>query len=80
MALYRRTRAEAQRLLGEARAAGYGAVAVAGEGEIAEICRLTCLEQGMAAAGPGGNLHTDSGLPLLRVVGRDLALEWPDAD
>lgn len=72
MALYRRTRADAQRLLAEARAAGYAAVTIAGDGEIAEICRLTCLEQGMAAA-------DGAALPRLRVVGRNLVLEWPDA-
>ena len=48
MALYRRTRAEAQRLLAEIKAAGYEQVYIDGDGEIAEICRLTCLEMQIA--------------------------------
>src|SRR5215212_7026696 len=42
LSLYRRTRAEALRLLSEVRAAGINQVVIDGDSEIAEICRLTC--------------------------------------
>ncbi len=48
MRLYRRTRQQARQLLQEARKRGYQAVAIVGDGDIADVCRLTCLEQGMA--------------------------------
>jgi hypothetical protein len=34
-------------LMSEARRAGYDRVRIEGGGDIADICRLTCLEQGM---------------------------------
>jgi hypothetical protein len=34
-------------LLNEAKQAGYESIRIEGEGDIADICRLTCLEQGM---------------------------------
>ena len=48
MRLYRRTRQHVRELIAEARHAGYKTVRIEGEGDIADICRLTCLEQGMA--------------------------------
>ena len=47
LSLYRQTREEAKRLLREVKAAGYDSVFVEGDGEIAEIVRLTCLEMGV---------------------------------
>ncbi len=73
LSLYRRTRAEAKRLLGEVRAAGYQRVILHHEGEIAEICRLTCLELGLTAV-------TDTSgqpYPLLQIEGAKLTLVWP---
>jgi len=46
--LYRRTRQRVCELLGEVKRAGYNSVRIIGEGDIADICRLTCLEQGVA--------------------------------
>lgn len=46
MRLYRETRQKVKELLGEARQAGYQKVRVVGDSEIADVCRLTCLEQG----------------------------------
>jgi len=48
MRLYRETRAQARQLMEQIRQAGYSAVQIKGDGEIAEICRLTGLEQGIA--------------------------------
>lgn len=50
LSLYRQTREEAKRLLGEVKAAGFDSVFVDGDGEIAEIVRLTCLEMGLEQA------------------------------
>jgi len=47
MRLYRETRQQARQLIGEARRRGCEAVAIVGDGDLAEIARLTCLELGM---------------------------------
>ncbi len=47
MLLYRRTRTKVIELLSEVKRLGIEAVVVTGEGDIADICRLTCLEQGV---------------------------------
>ncbi|HTP02093.1 MAG TPA: winged helix-turn-helix domain-containing protein [Anaerolineales bacterium] len=44
--LYRRTRQRVKDHLQEARAAGYDYVRIRGDGDVADICRLSCLEQG----------------------------------
>ena len=46
MHLYRRTRQRVQELLVEVESHGFQGVRIVGDGDIAEICRLTCLEQG----------------------------------
>jgi DNA-binding MarR family transcriptional regulator len=45
MRLYRKTRQRVRELLSEVKASGFGQVCIDGEGDIADICRLTCLEQ-----------------------------------
>jgi DNA-binding MarR family transcriptional regulator len=45
--LYRRVRLRVRDLLVEVKTAGYSSVRIEGDGDIADICRLTCLEQGM---------------------------------
>jgi DNA-binding MarR family transcriptional regulator len=62
MLLYRRTRHKVLELLDEIRKAGFDRVQIIGEGDIAEICRLTCLEQGI-------KLSTDGNLPRLVIEG-----------
>jgi DNA-binding MarR family transcriptional regulator len=44
--LYRRIRQRVVELLSEASQAGYHGIIIEGDGDIADICRLTCLEQG----------------------------------
>lgn len=70
MRLYRRTRAEAKRLLGEAQRAGHSAVHIDGSGEIADICRLTCLELGLSAV-------ESPAVPRLHLDGATLSLHLP---
>ena len=72
MRLYRETRQEARRLLAEVEAGGYTQVYVEGDGEIAEICRLTCLEMQV-----GRREQHDGAVPVLRVDGSQVLLVWP---
>lgn len=72
MRLYRETRREAQRLLAEVKAAGFDRVYLDGDGEIADICQLTCMElQIQRQERPGG------AAPVLEIDGHRLALCWP---
>jgi len=45
--LYRKTRQRVRELLSQVRQAGCDQVSIDGEGDIADICRLTCMEQGI---------------------------------
>ncbi len=45
--LYHKTRQHVRDLLSQAHQAGYSQVRIVGDGDIADICRLTCLEQGI---------------------------------
>lgn len=47
MELYRLVRERVREALVEIKAAGYNSVRIQGDGDIADICRLTCLEQGV---------------------------------
>ena len=51
--LYRRTRVRIKEHLSTIRAAGHSRVRIIGEGDVADICRLTCLEQGFTVAQDG---------------------------
>jgi DNA-binding MarR family transcriptional regulator len=72
--LYRETRAHAQGLLVQVVEAGYDAVYVEGDGDLADICRLTCLEQKLRVA-PNGD---ESRIPTLAAAGTQLTLRWPE--
>ncbi len=74
LALYRRTRTEAKRLLREIQADGYGEVRLDGEGDIAEIAKLTCLEVGLKVVQDS----KENSSPVLRVKGTKLELIWND--
>lgn len=69
LALYRQTREEAKRLLSEVKAAGYDSVFVEGDGEIAEIVRLTCLEMGIRS-----KESTDEPIPTILIDQMNLNL------
>jgi DNA-binding MarR family transcriptional regulator len=71
--LYRQTRAWAQSLLSEVLESGYDAVRVEGDGDLADICRLTCLEQGVRMAPDEDANRT----PALVIDGMQLSLRWP---
>lgn len=65
--LYRYTRERVLTLLEQVKDAGYTQVRVIGEGDMAEICRLTCLEQAVAVT------DQDS-CPTLEVAGLKVVL------
>jgi len=68
--LYRNTRQRVREHLDQIKSAGYKEVSIQGEGDVADICRLSCLEQGVA-------ITTDSNAPVLEIVGLKVILH-PD--
>jgi DNA-binding MarR family transcriptional regulator len=60
--IYRKTRQRVQEHLVEIRRAGYTRVRIMGAGDVADICRLTCLEQGLTVA-------DEENIPALQVEG-----------
>jgi DNA-binding MarR family transcriptional regulator len=60
--IYRKTRQRVQEHLIEIRRAGYDHVRIVGTGDVADICRLTCLEQGLIVV-------EDENVPALYVDG-----------
>ncbi|MEM7129643.1 MAG: winged helix-turn-helix transcriptional regulator [Chloroflexota bacterium] len=72
MTLYRRTREASKRLLDEVRNLGYEQVVIDGDGEIADICRLTCLEMGIQV-GTSRESHAPE-IPLISIDGVELTL------
>jgi DNA-binding MarR family transcriptional regulator len=65
--LYRNTRNRVKEYIDKIRAAGLDKVRIVGEGDVADICRLTCIEQHL-------NVVTDSNAPALEVVGLKVIL------
>lgn len=76
MSLYRHTRTQSQELLSRVKDRGYAQVRIVGKGDIADVCRLTSLENGLKV------LETQDGAetPKLVVEGKDLKLEWPSTE
>jgi DNA-binding MarR family transcriptional regulator len=68
MLLYRHTRKHVREILGEVKKAGYDSVRIDGDGDIADICRLTCLEQSIKVVDA-----TD--IPTLQVYGVKVFLQ-----
>jgi DNA-binding MarR family transcriptional regulator len=71
MRLYRRIRQHVSELLVAARQAGYDQVRIDGDGDIGDICRLTCLEMGI-------RVTDDSEAPVLAVHGTHVFLQIED--
>jgi len=77
MRLYRKTRTRVTNLLQEAKAAGYSRVRLATPSQdpedIMDICRLTCLEQGVEVV-------EDESVPALVLQGFKVALNMPEGN
>jgi len=69
--LYRATRERVVDLLGQVRQAGYDRINLMGDGDVADVCRLTCLEQGIQVV-------TDDHIPALEVHGLKVHIRWID--
>lgn len=70
--LYRLIRQRMSQTLAEARQAGYSSIRLEEEGDIADICRLTCLEQDVP-------IVQDAHAPVLRINGMKLWLDYEGA-
>ncbi len=60
--LYRKTRQRVSEYLSQVQNAGYERVRIVGKGDVADVCRLTCLEHGVSVV-------KDKGAPVLQVEG-----------
>ena len=66
--IYRKTRQRVKEHLAKVRAAGFDRVRILGKGDIVDICRLTCIEQGVAVV-------NDKSAPILHVDGFKVQLK-----
>lgn len=71
--VYRLVRERSLLALGEVTEAGFAQIFLEGEGDVADICRLTCLEKGITILSERD--HT----PVLRVQGLKVYVEWEAA-
>jgi DNA-binding MarR family transcriptional regulator len=74
MRLYRRIRNHVSELLQEVHTAGYDQVWIDGDGDIADICRLTCLEHNIKAVKISPDTSPNH-LPVLKIHGTKVHLE-----
>ena len=65
--LYRLVRERSQKVIQELKNDGIHQIQIVGEGEVAEICRLTCLEMGM-------HVTQDHRSPKVRIIGLKIFL------
>jgi len=71
--LYRRTRQRVKSLLDEVKKAGFERVRLVGEGDVADICRLSCLEQEI-------EIVNDENVPVLEVKGFKVNLQMENQE
>ena len=75
MRIYRLSRVEAKRILKSAKAAGYDTVVIVGDGDIAEIVELTCLELDVRST---RETEDRPDLPQIVVDGLQISAVWPE--
>ncbi|HSM71435.1 MAG TPA: winged helix-turn-helix domain-containing protein [Anaerolineales bacterium] len=66
--IYRKTRQRVKDHLAKVQEAGYDRVRILGKGDVVDICRLTCIEQGIEVV-------TDKDVPVLQVDGFKVKLQ-----
>ena len=71
MEVYRLVRSRSIKAIDNLQQLGWDQVRIAGDGDIAEILRLTCLEQGL-------KIEKDGQSPVLKVVGLKIFIENED--
>ena len=69
--IYRKTRQRVKEHLAKVQDAGYDRVRILGKGDIVDICRLTCIEQGIQVV-------NDKDAPVLQVDGFKVQLKLED--
>ena len=72
---YRVTRDDSQRLLAEVKAAGHNTVCIQGDGDLAEIVYLSCLEAQVVV-----KKEVDGAYPVLSIEGFGTVVIWPAGD
>jgi DNA-binding MarR family transcriptional regulator len=70
--LYRNTRQRLREQLEQVHAAGFDKVAIRGEGDVADICRLSCLEKGITVV-------PEDDAPVLEIVGLKVFLRMKES-
>jgi len=70
--LYRRVRQKVKEAVEHVKQDGFNRLRLVGEGDVADICRLTCLEQGIA-------IVDEPGIPILEVHGLKVLLTGLEA-
>jgi hypothetical protein len=70
---YRVTREDSKRFLEKIKRAGYDTVCIEGDGDLAEIVYLTCLEAQVKVTE-----EIDPAYPIFRIEGLKTVLEWPE--
>lgn len=74
MQLYRQVRNQARRVLQQVKDAGFDHVCIQGDGDIADICRLTCMEM---------NVHLEEvspdGYPVIIINGSEVSVQSLEA-
>ncbi len=70
--IYRKTRQRVKEHLTKVQDAGYNRIRILGKGDVVDICRLTCIEQGIEVV-------TDKDVPALQVDGFKVQLRMEDS-
>lgn len=70
--LYRLVRERSMAALQQVEKAGYSHIYINGDGDVADICRLTCLERGIKINNERD--HT----PVLHIQGLKVVIDWED--
>ena len=65
--LYRNTRQRVKDHLHQLQQSGFNSVRLVGDGDVADVCRLTCLEQGVS-------ITSDGETPVIEVIGLKVVL------
>ena len=71
--MYRLVRERSIDALQQVEKAGFFSIFVEGEGDVAEICRLTCLEKGIHIS------EEKDHVPVLHVQGLKVFVEWEES-
>lgn len=72
--VYRLVRERSINAIQQIEQAGYKGIVIDGDGDVADICRLTCLEKGIEV------ISENNHAPVLRIQGLKVFVEWEEAE